>query len=102
MTAIYTTKHGEFTASRKSARHLEPEYFFAIWVKNRQDDIWTCEAYSSRVDLARARASEFSRLGYEVAVEPVTAVIKLTKRQQEFVATNPVWIAKRAAEAAKA
>lgn len=101
MTAIYTTTHAGHTASRKSARHLEQEYFFAVWVANAGDSNWSCEAYSSRRDLAEKRAAEIRRYvgKYDVVVAPVTAEIKLTKRQQEFVATNPVWIAKRAAQA---
>jgi hypothetical protein len=100
MTAIYTSTHEGQTASRKSARHLEQEYFFAIWVANAGAGNWSCEAYTSRMDLAQARASEFRRAGkYDVAIVPLTCEIKLTKRQQEFVATNPVWIAKRAAQA---
>jgi hypothetical protein len=101
MAAIYTSTHEGQTDTRKSAGHLEQEYFFAIWAKLVRNGEWSCEAYTSRPDLAQARAAEYRRSSWfaDVAIVPVTCVIKLTKRQQEFVATNPVWIAKRAAQA---
>jgi hypothetical protein len=81
MAAIYTTTHMGQTASRRSARHLEQIYTHAIWVKGNKNGVWCCEAYTSRPDLAQARASEFRRCSWvaEVAIVPVTCEFKTVK-----------------------
>jgi hypothetical protein len=89
MTATYTSSHAGVSASRRSAGHIKQEYTHAIWVQSKNNQTWSCEAYSSRLDLAQKRAAEFSReTGWvqKVAIEPVTCEIKLTKRQKEWVA----------------
>jgi hypothetical protein len=85
MTAIYTTAHEGETATRKSADHIEQQYHFAIWAK--WDNGWSCEAYSSRRDLAAKRASEVAQYRgvSQTAIEPVTCTIKLTKKQKAWV-----------------
>jgi len=75
---IYTTTHEGQTATRKSAGHGKQEYHFAIWVKGDASG-WTCEAYTSRMDLAHARANEFRRFYTDVAIAPVSAEAKAVK-----------------------
>ncbi len=77
MAAIYTTTFAGETASRRSARHLTQEYHFAIWAKRSSG--WSCEAYSSRADLAAKRASELRQFALDVAVVPVTCELKTVK-----------------------
>lgn len=87
MSVTYTTTMFEFTASRKSAGHIAQQYTHAVWA-GKPGLAWTCEAYASRLDLAQARAREFERMGYAVAIAPVTAEVKLTKRQREWLASR--------------
>ena len=104
MTATYTTTHEGQTATRKSAGHTQQEYRYAIWVlcvdRGKTEPTWGCEAYASRADLAQNRAREFERCSWvnKVAIEPVTCVIKLTKKQQIWAATEGLPPQERLAE----
>ena len=83
MTAIYTTTKNGKTATRKSAHHATQQYFFAVWAGD------SCEAYSSRRDLAEARAAQIRHYG-DVSVEPVTCEFKVVKERVavDFPATE--------------
>jgi hypothetical protein len=102
MTAIYTTTHAGKTEGRKSAGHTEQQYFFAVWARKDKcqywDGEWHCQCYASRLDLAQARAREYAKIGCDVEIVPVTAVIKLTKKQQIWAATEGLPPQERLAE----
>lgn len=91
MAAHYTTTHEGQTATRRSAGHKQQQYFWAVWVlfrngpryqgdpNPRVNTTWSCEAYSSRADLAHKRAADYREWAQDVAVVPVNCVIKTPK-----------------------
>lgn len=85
MTAIYTSTVEGHTATRKSARHIKQEYFFAIWHADAGHSNWTCEAYSSRLDLAQRRAADYQSTNAQVRIVPVQCTIKLSKKTRAWV-----------------
>jgi hypothetical protein len=89
MGVIHHTEHDGQKASRRSDGEIEQKYFFAVWVQRLDESpaTWSCESYHTRRDLAFKAASAawpVDRFRYTVA--PVTAEIKLTKRQKERLA----------------
>ncbi len=76
---IYTTTKNGAVATRKSAGHREQKYFFAVWCGN------SCQAYTSRRDLAEARVREFrgykSMVDADLTIEPVTCELKVVKEK---------------------
>lgn len=91
MTVKYTTTHGGETASRTSQGHLEPQYTHAIWVlwgNGCPAPGWSCEAYTSRYDLAvsqRNAHAKANRFVCQAAIAPVTAEVHFTKRQRAWL-----------------